>query len=852
MLVPLVFPRADFLCRAASKSWFRGEFGSAVKWYNKFDKYTLGRAFRHDRFCLIAMIKETLSGITIDAPTSKDLDDGLWLERLPENRFRVTVFVTDITELVPIDSPTDRRAYEKGATDYKGAFAANRMLPAAIEARGSLLPQETRPALAVHLDFDSSLRLERYALQRVRFHSLGRYSYRQAAAVAHGAEAKVIAGGEEIARIFAPLAEIALHLSAERKRRGAFNLFLPEEGFEINEDMQIVKLDASQRNVGYLIIQEFAILANQLISQFALQAGIPFVFRNHRVIFKENAELADEGFRLMIISEARRYLREVAVSSASNYLGGLLKPLRSRMTFERARYEAKNSGHMGLAVEAYAHNTSPLRRYADLINLRQITAHLSGGALPYNRRRLDSIAAHLTELMHARRDRTQERLRNARNVRRENSFEQIAENPAQVNKFKQKLTKLPEGEFYKMTDIWLDKVAPGAAGEIDADSSKAFLEAINAKIKNDTLPLKVAARILTYGIGDAPRVWRDKSDERIISLKRAALTWMAANPPLAVSLWTMLPDIMPGTGWAAAPDFKFSAPVHLKDFTCEASIKTADESSGVLTVSAESPQKKHSKALAALNLWILLNGFMPGEFAPRKTSATVSGPAKAAPIDFTEVLRELSPALGAGNYKSALFEFAARVKIEPPSFRLISGCNSGKNAVFEVEADLAPIAPIESALCEKGIGATKKKAENAAAKAVCRQLIERLGAAGDVPIPPDDETLDLKLCPAAVTVKSLLPAVDKDNYTVAVETYYRRLRQPIPELLVKELSDGAAKSWLVRLTALIGGDAAVFESENVSQKTAKRETYRRLYEKLSEAESGGSPSLAQSENVSRL
>ncbi|MFC4336960.1 RNB domain-containing ribonuclease [Salininema proteolyticum] len=333
-----------------------------------------------------------LPGIMIDSATTKDRDDAVWVEARSDGGFDLWVHVAAAADAVPWDSSADMRARERMHTRY-GRTRTRSMLPERVEKSASLREagDETQSTLAVHARLDASATVvsrEVFRGAMTRAHAI---SYEEAAAATDDP-------AHALHRPVALADTLARRLLDQRRANGALAFYDLNSGFATDEDGRLVRLETTSRNSGYIVVQEFMILANYLIAEWAAETETPLLFRNHRM-----SPMNGSG------TDLRRELDEVALSGdAESY--NLLRA-RLRLVASRAGYGTVIGGHHGLQLPYYTHATSPLRRYADLVNQRIIFDRLDGRDAHYDFERLEELGEDLTERLHAEKEEKSEYFR---------------------------------------------------------------------------------------------------------------------------------------------------------------------------------------------------------------------------------------------------------------------------------------------------------------------------------------------------------------------------------------------------------------------------------------------------------
>lgn len=342
-----------------------------------------------------------LEGITIDNSTTKDRDDAIWVERSGSG-FKITVCIADAASKVPKGSRFDvgneehKGAYQRIETKYH-ATGNVPMLPRFLsERKCSLGPGQKRDVMALSVTLNDTLDVTGTDLSFATFKSKAALAYTDVPEIL----ADESSPWHEQITLAAGLAQ---NLLQRRRADGALVIYDLNRGWATNEDGVLVKLEHDETTVGYIIIQELMILANRELAKLCALREIPILYRNHTA--KTAAPERDEIMR--------------QITEAMGQSLGVIDALRQRtnMVFNKADYGPTLTGHYGLNLPAYMHSTSPIRRYADLVNQRQVRAFIKGEDLPYTQEELAEVAEHINSTLLQRKQATSDFLRN-RDARR--------------------------------------------------------------------------------------------------------------------------------------------------------------------------------------------------------------------------------------------------------------------------------------------------------------------------------------------------------------------------------------------------------------------------------------------------
>ena len=308
---------------------------------------------------------------TIDPADAKDHDDAVFAEPDPDpdnaGGFRVIVAIADVSFFVSPDSTLDQEAVKRGNSTY----LPDRVVPMLPERLSndlcSLRENVDRPCLAVEMIIDKGGVKIRQRFMRAMMRSHAKLSYEEAQAISEGAMASAqIKTG--ITNLYA-----AFHTRwKERMKRAPLDLDLPERKIILNDDGDVKKVIKRDRFDAHRVIEEFMILANVAAAEALERARTPLIYRVHPDPDPEKLEAVRDYLGTLDYSLVKggsvrpanfnQLLKIAAERDQKEMVSEVV--LRSQ---RQAVYETENAGHFGLNLPRYAHFTSPIRRYADLI-----------------------------------------------------------------------------------------------------------------------------------------------------------------------------------------------------------------------------------------------------------------------------------------------------------------------------------------------------------------------------------------------------------------------------------------------------------------------------------------------------
>lgn len=315
--------------------------------------------------------------ITIDPKTARDFDDAIDLEILPDGTFQLGVHIADVSHFVPADSAMDMEARYRGTSIY----FPDRVLPMLPEKVSnhlcSLNPKTDRLAMTAMMHLSRAGDLLDYSFHKSVIHSKERMTYEDVQEVIDGNLA-FERRYEDILPHIQNIARLAEIIQKRRQQSGAIDFDLPEPLLTYNEQGVVTGVTKSVRLFSHRIVEEFMILANEVVARHFEENDIPSLYRVHEdpdpMKVAEFSEIV-AGFGLKFEpkkaqpAEFQKFIKSIERRPEERMLSYLM--LRS---FKQARYSDENIGHFGLASDAYTHFTSPIRRYPDLVVHRILKA----------------------------------------------------------------------------------------------------------------------------------------------------------------------------------------------------------------------------------------------------------------------------------------------------------------------------------------------------------------------------------------------------------------------------------------------------------------------------------------------
>ena len=349
----------------------------------------------------------TIPLITIDGADARDFDDAVFAEAdvHPGNEggWHLLVAIADVSFYVRPNSALDETAFGRGNSTY----FADRVVPMLPERLSndlcSLKPKVNRACLACHLWINKDGKLIAHKFIRGLMRSAERLTYEEVDAAHKGYPDDKT--GPLLETVIKPLYKAYSILKHARELRGALEIDLPERKALINDKGIVTAIVPRHRLESHQLIEEFMILANVATAEALEKKDAPCVYRIHDSPSFDRLEntrnfLKELGYSLPKAEHLQpKNINHILQLSADKPDKELIHTLLLR-TQSQAIYSPDNIGHFGLALEKYAHFTSPIRRYADLVVHRSLVRAFglgAGGLEDAEKETLHEIAEHISQ-----------------------------------------------------------------------------------------------------------------------------------------------------------------------------------------------------------------------------------------------------------------------------------------------------------------------------------------------------------------------------------------------------------------------------------------------------------------------
>ena len=337
--------------------------------------------------------------VTIDGEDARDFDDAVFAEAKPYG-WRLLVAIADVSHYVHSGAPLDSEAYRRGTSVY----FPQRVIPMLPESLSnglcSLNPDVDRLCLVCDMAIDSDGAIKRARFYPATMRSHARLTYTQVGQFLQGIE--TAENVRPFQKELRELHKLYLVMREARARRGAIEFESSETRIVFNEQRKIDKLLPIERNDAHMLIEECMIAANISAARYLTRNSLPGLYRIHEgpgadKLIDVRKFLGQRGLSLGGGDQPDPADYARTLSSAAGRVDYLVIQTVMLRSMNQAVYSTRNAGHFGLALEEYAHFTSPIRRYPDLMVHRAIKhrlVHKSKKDFAYDTARVTGIGEH--------------------------------------------------------------------------------------------------------------------------------------------------------------------------------------------------------------------------------------------------------------------------------------------------------------------------------------------------------------------------------------------------------------------------------------------------------------------------
>lgn len=339
--------------------------------------------------------------VTIDGADARDFDDAVYCEKAGAG-WRLMVAIADVSHYVQPDSALDREAENRGTSVY----FPGRVLPMLPEVLSnelcSLKPRVDRLAMVCEMQVSNKGKIRGFSFHEGIIRSAARLTYEAMADIAVNRDKGARKKYKGLLTALDGLYSLYQSMHRQRASAGLLEFDSSETQMSFDKHGRISRIDPVRRNDAHRLIEEFMLAANVCTARFLLEQQMPALFRNHDTPKAEKLRDLREFLGELGLGlgggddpEARHYAKLLGIIDGrpdAHMIRTIL--LRS---LPLAVYENENSGHFGLAFDAYTHFTSPIRRYPDLLVHRAIRHLLRGRrkkSFPWSHKDMHRLAEH--------------------------------------------------------------------------------------------------------------------------------------------------------------------------------------------------------------------------------------------------------------------------------------------------------------------------------------------------------------------------------------------------------------------------------------------------------------------------
>lgn len=319
--------------------------------------------------------------VTIDGEDARDFDDAVYCETKRSGGWRLYVAIADVSHYVGVGSPLDKEAIVRGTSVYFPDYVVP-MLPETLSnGLCSLNPNVDRLCMVCEMTVSTAGKVSGYSFYEAVMHSHERFTYTQVGQILEERGKKRSGIRKQFASLVPhidTLHDLYLTLREARSLRGAIDFESNETKIQFDENRKIERIVPVTRNDAHKLIEECMLAANVSAAKFIEAHDLPGLFRVHDSPKPEKLEmlvefLSELGLKMRGDGQSvtTADYQEVMAQTKGRPDAAMIQTVMLR-SMNQAMYQPENLGHFGLAYKAYAHFTSPIRRYPDLLVHRAI------------------------------------------------------------------------------------------------------------------------------------------------------------------------------------------------------------------------------------------------------------------------------------------------------------------------------------------------------------------------------------------------------------------------------------------------------------------------------------------------
>lgn len=319
--------------------------------------------------------------ITIDGEDAKDLDDAISVEMLPNGNYLLGVYIADVSYFVEEGSKIDEEALYRGTSVYL-VDRVIPMLPKKLSNDLCSLNEKTpKLVIACIMEINNSGEVVSYEIKEAVIETKHRMTYTIVNKILNN-DKNIINKYQDIYQDIVLMNKLSHILSKMRYDNGALDFEIPEAKIIVDKDGFPIDIKLRERYDAEKLIEQFMLTANETVANCINQMDLPFIYRVHDLPNQDKLEnfkklLNNTKYNINIKKNKKvtpKILQRILTETDDYALSTMLLRMMAK-----AKYDAYNIGHYGLASECYTHFTSPIRRYPDLLVHRLLRKYLFKG-----------------------------------------------------------------------------------------------------------------------------------------------------------------------------------------------------------------------------------------------------------------------------------------------------------------------------------------------------------------------------------------------------------------------------------------------------------------------------------------
>ena len=348
-----------------------------LKEANKISKSRITKKIKQNRIDLTNKII-----FTIDSAESKDLDDAVSIEK-SNNCYHIGIHIADVSHYIPFKSILDIEAYKRGTSIYYANCVIPMLPPSISNGICSLNPNVERLTFSALIDVDFNGKIIKSSFKKTIIRSKIKGIYEEINEIlGENKNKSLIQKYKQVLPSIFLMKELYTILKTNKIKRGSPQISTTESKIILDKNNCTKYIEKRTQGISEGIIEEFMLLANEAAATLAKKSNIPFIYRIHEFPSNEKVwSLKELSEKLGLNS------KEIKPKLKPKVISDLLEQTRNTdlfpiinmnilRTMAKARYSHSPAGHYGLALDNYAHFTSPIRRYSDLTIHRILTDYL--------------------------------------------------------------------------------------------------------------------------------------------------------------------------------------------------------------------------------------------------------------------------------------------------------------------------------------------------------------------------------------------------------------------------------------------------------------------------------------------